>query len=489
MSYDLIVKSGTIHTATETFVGDIAVKGEKIVAIGENLSASGAQSIDAKGMQVIPGCIDVHVHFQLPFCGTVSSDDFYTGTRAAACGGVTTVIDFAGQGPHDNLMAGVEARIAEAEGKVVVDYSLHTMVTGFKKIKDPVKEFKRLLDFGVASHKMFMIYEREGWQASDDDIFGAMLAAQEIGATICMHAESEKVMNFLIGYYLARRDKVGAYGHVLSRPNFIEEEAIQRAIKWAEATGAHLYVVHMSTGGGAQLFKEAHAKGLNVHVETCPQYLVLNDDVFKDKKSGHWYATCPQIKKKEDNERLWKGLIDGEVAVVSTDTCTFTTKQKAMWNGDFTRIPFGMPGVETLLPSVYTFGYKEGKFSLNHLVSILSTNPAKIMGMYPKKGTIAVGSDADLAVIDPNDSRKIDYKELASNCDWSPFQGWKLFGFPKYTVSRGELLVKGGKFDEKIGKKGRGKFVKRKAYGWRDLTRPWYVPDHRPRIADKVLAR
>lgn len=489
MAYDLVVKNGTIYTATETFQGDIAIKDDKIVAIGQDLSSNGGKEVDAKGLQVIPGNIDVHVHFQLPFCGTVSSDDFYTGTKAAACGGVTTVIDFAGQGAHDNLMAGVEARMAEAESKVVVDYSLHSMVTGFKKIKDPVKEFKRMLDFGVPSHKMFMIYEKEGWQAGDDDIFGAMLAAQETGSTICMHAESERVMNFLIGYYLARKDKVGAYGHVLSRPNFIEEEAIQRAIKWAEASGAHLYVVHLSTGGGAQIFKEAQARGINVHVETCPQYLTLDDEVFKDKKSGHWYATCPQIKKKEDSERLWKGLIDGEIAIVSTDTCTFTTKQKAMWNGDFTRIPYGLPGVETLMPSVYTFGYKANKFSLNHLVSILSTNPAKIMGMYPKKGTIAVGSDADLAIIDPNQSRTIDYKELATNCDWSPFQGWKLFGFPKYTVSRGELLVNNGKFDEKIGRKGRGKFVKRKAYGWRELTKPWHVAEHSPRVSDKVLVK
>ena len=198
MSYDLIVKNGTIYTASETFTGDIAVKGGKIAALGMDIPADGARVIDAKGLQIIPGSIDVHVHCQLPFCGTVSSDDFYTGTKAAACGGVTTIMDFAGQGPHDNLMAGVEARIAEAEPKVVIDYSLHTMVTGFKKIKDPVKEFRRMLDFGVASHKMFMIYEREGWQAMDDDIFGAMLAAQETGATICMHAESEKVMNFLV---------------------------------------------------------------------------------------------------------------------------------------------------------------------------------------------------------------------------------------------------------------------------------------------------
>jgi len=484
--FDTIVKGGTIYTASDTYVADIGVKDGKISVIGKELSANGADIINAKGLQVLPGGIDVHVHFQLPFCGTVSSDDFYTGTRAAACGGVTSVLDFAGQGTHDNLRAGIDARMAEADGKVVIDYSLHTMVTGFKKLKDPNKEFKKLMEFGVSSHKMFMIYEREGWQAADDDIFGAMIAARDCGATLCMHAESERVMNYLIGLTLKRH--LGAYGHVVSRPNFVEEEAIQRAIKWAEATGAHLYVVHMSTAGGADLFKQAQARGLNVHVETCPQYLVLNDDVFKDKKTGHFYATCPQIKKKSDNERLWQGLADGEVSVVSTDTCTFTIKQKAMWNGDFTRIPFGMPGVETLMPSVYTFGVREGRFNLNHFVSLLCTNPAKMMGMYPQKGTIAVGSDADLSIIDPNDGRTIDYKKLASNCDWSPFQGWKLYGFPKYTLARGAVLVRGGKFDEKAGRRGRGRFIKCKPFGWHDLTKPWYIPDHRPLLPSEIFS-
>ncbi len=472
MAYDLIVKGGTIVTAQDVFEGDVAIKGETIAAVGKDLPAEGAQVVDARGRIVMPGGIDVHVHCQLPFCGTVSSDDFETGTRAAACGGVTTIIDFAMQGPNDNLMAGVEARMKEAEGKVCVDYSLHTGVTGFKKLKDPAREFKRLLDFGIPTHKMFMIYEREGWQSDDADLFQALMLTKDLGATVCVHAESEKVMNLLVGRYLQRKDKVGAYGHVLSRPNFIEAEAIQRALTWAEATGGHLYVVHMSTGEGAQLFKDFQARGVNAHVETCPQYLVLNDEVFKDKKTGHYYATCPQIKKKADNERLWKGLADGEIAIVSTDTCTFTTKQKAMWNGDFTRIPFGMPGVETLVPSLYTFGVQAGRFPLSHLVSLVSTNPAKLMGLYPRKGAIAPGSDADLSIVDPKATRTIDYKDLASNCDWSPFQGWKMAGFPETTISRGEVIVKRGKF---VGKPGRGRFVKRKPFGWKELSRPWRV--------------
>ena len=457
MRFDTVIKNGTVYTAIDTYESDIGIRGEKITAIGQNLEPDGAKVINAKGKMVIPGGIDVHVHLQLPFCGTVSSDDFYTGTKAAACGGVTTVIDFAGQDREKGLMAGIKARMKEAEPKVCVDYSLHGMVTGYT---DAIgKEYEKCVEFGVPTFKMFMIYRAEGWQSDDAQLFSSLIAAKQANAMILVHAESEAVMNLLIAKYLQEKSKWGAYGHVLSRPNFIEEEAIERMMKWTEVTEGRAYIVHMSTGEGADLIKLGHEKGININAETCPQYLVLNDEVFKDRKSGHLYATCPQIKKKKDNDRLWKGLIDGEVKIVSTDTCTFTTKQKAMWKGDFTRIPFGMPGVETLMPSVYTFGVKAGKFSMNHFVSLLSTNPAKMMGMFPKKGTIAVGTDADIAIIDPKRKKTIDYHKLATNCDWSPFQGDTMYGFPDITLSRGKVVVNDGKF---VGEKGYGKFVKRK---------------------------
>lgn len=463
MTYDLIVKNGTIVTATDTYVADIGIKGEKIVAIGQDLTAIGngkkgpaPKVIDARGHYVMPGGIDVHVHLQLPFCGTVSADDFETGTRAAARGGVTTVLDFAGQDKDKGLMAGIENRMKEAEGKVCVDYSLHGMITGYSdKIR---KEFKTLIQRGVTSVKMFTIYEKEGWNSDDAAFFSALSESAETGMTIDAHAESEKVMNYLIELYHKQTKQLGAYGHVLSRPNFVEEEAIQRLAKWAEVTRGRLYIVHMSTGEGADQIKAAQERGARVFAETCPQYLVLNDEVFKDKKNGHLFGTCPQIKKKKDNDRLWKGLIDGEVSVIGTDTCTFTKKQKAMWNGDFTKIPWGMPGVETLLPSIYTHGVLGKKFDLNHFVRVISTNPARMFGMFPRKGSIAIGSDADLTIFHPTKTKKIDYKELATNCDWSPFQGESLAGFPVWTVSRGEVIVDRGKF---VGKVGRGQFIKR----------------------------
>ncbi len=461
MKFDTIIKGGTVVTASDTFVADVGILGETIAAIGNGLSSDApCRKIEASGKYVMPGGIDVHVHLQLPFCGTISADDFVTGTRAAARGGVTTVIDFAIQDRDKGLMAGIEARMTEAEGKVCVDYSLHSIVVKWDEATR--REMDKVIEFGIPTFKMFMIYEKEGWQSDDAALWSGLAATAENGARICVHAESEKVMSLLINRYLREKEKYGAYAHVLSRPNFVEEEAVQRAIKWAEVTGGRLYVVHMSTGGAADLVRDARRKGTNVHAETCPQYLLLDDEVFKDPERGHLYATCPQIKKKGDSERLWQAITHGELALVATDTCTFDTKQKAMWEGDFTKIPFGLPGVETLLPAVYTAGVLEKRFGVNHFVSLVSTNPAKLMGLYPQKGTLVVGSDADVIVLDPERKKKIDWQELATNCDWSPYQGMKLAGFPETTLSRGNIVVADGAF---VGTEGHGRFVKRQPWG------------------------
>ncbi|OGH61915.1 MAG: dihydropyrimidinase, partial [Candidatus Lindowbacteria bacterium RIFCSPLOWO2_02_FULL_62_12] len=438
--FDTIIKGGTVHTGAESKVADVAIKGEKIAKIAKNLSPDGATIIDAAGKLVLPGMIDVHVHLQLPFCGTVSSDDFESGTRAAARGGVTTVIDYATQDKEKGMYAGFERRMAEARDKVAVDYGLHGIVIQWTD--QAAAEVKKMIDAGVPTYKMFMIYEKEGWQSDDAAMYAALEYTRDFGAKILVHAESERVLNVLIGRYVKEMDKVGAYGHALSRPNFVEAEAIQRAIMWTEQTGGTLYIVHMSTGEGADLVKAAKSRGVHVYAETCPQYLVLNDEVFKDREKGHWYATCPQIKKKKDNERLWKGLKNGEVSTIATDTCTFTTKQKAMWGGDFRRIPFGLPGVETMWPAIYTFGVRKKKFDVNHAVTLCSTNPAKLMGLHPRKGALAAGSDADVIVIDPKAHKKIDYKELATNCDWSPYQGMDMYGFPETTLCRGAVVVR-----------------------------------------------
>jgi dihydropyrimidinase len=457
---DLIVKDGTVVTAADTYKADVGVKDGKIITLGSGISPGpDTQVIDARGKYVFPGGIDVHVHFQLPFSGTVSADDFENGTKAAACGGVTTILDFAIQAKGHSIMEAVEARRAEADPKVCIDYGLHAAITDWNP--QTKAEIKKVIDYGIPTFKMFMIYKNEGWMADDGMLFSALEETSKLGGHIGVHAESVDVLDMLIERYAQEKEKWGAYGHTLSRPCYTEEEAIIRAIKWAEVTGGKLYIVHMSTGEGADAVNAARKKGVRVFAETCPQYLLLNDDVFKG-ENGHLYATCPQIKKPHDSERLWKGLANGDVQVVATDTCTFNTKQKAAWKGDFRKIPFGLPGVETMVPLMYTEGVGKHGFSVNHLVSLVSTNPAKLFGMYPEKGTIAIGSDADLTIFDPKKKVTIKAENLQTNCDWNPFEGWKLEGYPVITISRGKVVAENGKF---VGEVGRGKFLKRKPYG------------------------
>ena len=457
---DLIIKNGQIVTASDTFVADVGIQGEKIFTLSKDLTPGpDTDVIDATGKYVFPGGIDVHVHLQLPFSGTISKDDFENGTKAAACGGVTTVIDFAIQTKGHPIMEAVQARRAEADPMVCVDYGLHAAITDWND--NTQAEIKQVIDYGIPTFKCFMIYAKEGWMSDDGMLFNALEETAKHGGHIGVHAESVFVLNMLIERYAKEMDKWGAYAHTLARPYFTESEAVIRAIKWAEVTGGQLYIVHMSAGESADAVKAAKERGVRVYAETCPQYLLLDDEVFK-RKDGHLFATCPQIKKPHDSERLWQGLANGDVQVVATDTCTFDTEQKAAWNGDFRKIPFGLPGVETMVPLMFTEGVGKRGFSVNHFVALVSTNPAKLFGMYPEKGTIVIGSDADLVVFDPKKKVTLHAADLQTNCDWSPFEGWELTGYPTTTISRGKVVVSDGKF---VGEVGHGKFIKRKPYG------------------------
>jgi len=463
MKLDTVIQGGKVVTATEVVQADVGIRGEKIVAIGKGLTAGrkdGVTVIDARGRYVIPGGIDVHVHLELPFCGTVSSDDYDSGTRAAACGGVTTLIDFAIPYGEETLHQAVENWHRRAEGKACIDYTFHVAVTKWHK---HAREIPALFKKGYPTYKQFMIYEKEGWQADDGAMFGALEMLRDLGGLLLVHAESSRVLDMLIERYHKRSlmKKFGAYLHTMTRPNFVEAEAIERVIHWTKVTGGRSFIVHMSTADGADLIKRAQADGVDILAETCAQYLVLDDEVFR-KKDGHLYATCPQLKRPSDQKRLWRGLRDGEVCNVSTDTCTFTRKQKAMWKGDWTKIPMGMPGLETLLPVVYTFGVLKRRLSLTEFVNRCCTAPARIMGLYPRKGTIAVGSDADLVVIHPRKTRRVDWRKMQTNCDWSPFQGWNLAGFAEHTFCRGRQIVRNYRF---VGTNGWGRFLPRDHVG------------------------
>ncbi|MCB9837796.1 MAG: dihydropyrimidinase [Phycisphaeraceae bacterium] len=471
MAKHTIIRGGTIHTASESFVADILIEGERIKAVGAGLGApASATAINARGMDVIPGCLDVHVHLALPFGGSVSCDDFDSGTRGAACGGITTVIDFAIPSKTMTLDEADKVWHKKSKGEAYVDYTWHVALTD----KAHVGQMQGMIDRGLPTFKSFMIYESEGWNSDDALLYAALQNCRKMGGMLLVHAESPRVLDLLIErqHSPAKMRKHGAKLHAVTRPNFVEAEAIERFIKWCEVTGGQGYVVHMSTGEGADLIKAAKARGIPVHAETCAQYLVLDDSRFAE-KNGHLYACCPQIKKKADIERLWKALetggsgTDGEVCVVSTDTCSFTKAQKDLWwqgtkkdgYGDWTKIPMGMPGLETMVPIVYTLGVRAGRISMNKLVDCCATTPAQVMGLGESKGRIAPGYDADVAIIDPKRTISVDWKKLQSNCDWSPFQGMKLGGFAHTTLCRGQVVVKNHKV---VGKKGFGRFVKRK---------------------------
>jgi dihydropyrimidinase len=456
MSFTRVVQGGTVVTPGGVISADIGIRGEQIAAIGPGLDAAGADVVDATGHYVIPGVLDVHVHLELPFCGTVSADDYRSGTRAGARGGVTTLIDFAIPYDGDSLADAADNWMRRAEGKALIDYTFHICITRYDEHRDQIAG---MVERGFTTFKEFMIYESEGWQSDDRALFGTLELMREHGTMLLVHAESSRVLDELITRYhtpeLMRR--YGARLHAMSRPNFIEAEAIQRAVAWSEATGGRLYIVHMSTGEGADIIRAAQARGVPVIAETCAQYLVLDDSVF-GREDGHLFACCPQLKRPQDSERLWQGLRDGEVSVISTDTCTFTREQKAMWAGDFTKIPMGMPGLETLLPLSYTHGVLGGRLTIEELCMKLSTNPARIMGLYPRKGAIEVGADADLAIIHPSSTITVDPATMETNADWSPFEGWELAGFARTTISRGDVIVD----DYRVtGEAGRGRWLPR----------------------------
>src|ERR1700685_1461022 len=457
MGFDTIIINGSVVTATDTCVADVAIADGKIAALGKDFPRENAtQVVDASGKYVFPGGIDVHTHLDMPFGGTTSADDFETGTRAAAFGGTTTLIDFAIQYKNQTLRTAFDAWMQKASGKAVCDYAFHCIITDLGGAQ--LDEMNALVREGVTSFKLFMAYPGV-FMLDDASIFKALRATSKNGGLVCMHAENGGAIDVIVQQQLAEGKRAPKY-HALTRPTTAEAEAVGRAIALAEMAGAPLYIVHLSCEDALAKIREARDRGLPVYAETCPQYLYLSlENMDAPGFEAAKYVFTPPLREKWNQEKLWNGLKHDHLQVVSTDHCPFCFKeQKEMGRDDFTKIPNGGPGVEHRMSLISAGGVAAGRFSANRFVELVSTAPAKLFGLYPRKGTIAVGSDADLVIFDPLRKHTISAKTHHMRVDYSMFEGVQVTGMPDVVLSRGRVVVEGEKF---LGAAGQGHFLKR----------------------------
>ncbi len=460
MQFDTLIQGGTVVTASDTYASDVGIRDGRVAAIGRDLPReSASQVLDARGVYVLPGGIDVHTHLDMPFGGTTSADDFQTGTIAAAHGGTTTLIDFAIQYKGQTLREAFDTWMKKADGKAVSDYAFHCIMTDLPDAR--LEEMDALVHEGVSSFKLFMAYPGV-FMVEDALIFKAMGQAAKSGALICMHAENGGAIDVIVKRALAEGKTAPKY-HALTRPTTAEAEATSRAIALAEMAGAPVYIVHLSCNDALEKVREARDRGLPAYAETCPQYLFLSIDNFDAPGfEGAKYVFTPPLREKWHQDKLWAGLAQDDLQVVSTDHCPFCFKeQKELGKDDFTKIPNGGPGIEHRLSLVYTGGVHGGRFNINRFVQLVSTAPAKLFGLYPRKGTVAVGSDADLVLWDPNKEEVISAKSHHMRVDYSMFEGIRIKGMPRQVLVGGRVVIDNGKF---VGKPGAGQFLKRNTY-------------------------
>jgi dihydropyrimidinase len=458
----VLFKGGTIVNATGRYVADVFADGDKIKAIGTNLDNPADEVVDAKGLYLLPGAIDPHTHISMPFMGTYAQDDYQSGTIAAACGGVTCVVDFDLQQKGESLLQAIERKKALAEGKAVVDYSLHPAVMDPRP--EVVAEVKKACqEYGTPSFKIFMVYD---FRVDDATMIKLLEETKKYGGLVQVHAENVYIIQHM-NEVLAKEGKLEPYYHAVSRPNIAEEEAIGRAAKMVELTGSRIYIVHLSSKEGLWKVKEARDRGIDVYAETCPQYLVLDETRYKEPDwNGAKYVMSPPLRTKESNEALWLGLKGDDLQVVATDHCPFDFKGKKDMFGkdDYKKIPNGAPGIETLLMVVHSEGVVKGRISLERMVDVLSTGTARMFGL-KDKGAIAVGKDADIVVFNPQQKFTITQSKLHMNVDYTPYEGMEITGMPSSVYSRGKKVAQwNGKQMEFVGEVGRGRFIKREPF-------------------------
>jgi dihydropyrimidinase len=453
-----LITSGTVVTADGSQQADVLVDGETIAAIGADLAASVEgvdETIDAAGKYVIPGAIDVHTHMELPFGGTFAKDTFETGTRAAAFGGTTTIVDFAVQARGQSLREGLDAWHAKAEGNAVADYGFHMIMSDVND--GTLKEMDQLVAEGVPDFKLFTAYP--GVFLSDDGaIFRAMQQTAKNGGLIMMHAENGMAIDVVAGD-LASEGKTDPYYHGVARYPVFEGEATHRVIRLAEAAGVPVYIVHLSARDALNEVRAARDRGSMAFAETCPQYLFLTLDDMGNGFEGAKYVCSPPLRPADHAEELWRGLVRDDLQLVATDHCPFDFEgQKELGRGDFRKVPNGLPGVEDRVDLLHDGGVVAGRITRERWVEIISTAPAKLFGMFPRKGAIAVGSDADIVVYDPSRRRTISAKTHHMDVDYSCYEGREVQGGSDIVLSRGTVIVRNGEF---TGRKGHGKFLKR----------------------------
>src|SRR5215210_4515647 len=450
-----LIRNGRVVTAVDDYRADILIEGETVSTIGAKLDVEADVVIDAAGKLVIPGGIDPHTHMELPFGGTEASDDFRTGTIAAAHGGTTTIIDFAVQYKGESLLQGVDNWHRKAEGKCAIDYGFHLITTELEDSQ--TEELHAVMDEGVTSFKLFMAYPGV-FLADDATIFRAMSAAGERGGLICMHAENGIVINEIIKRALQEGRTAPKY-HALTRPTVAEAEGVHRAIRLAEMAEAPVYIVHLSCADALTQVREARDRGIPAFAETCPQYLFLSIEDYGEGFEGAKYVMTPPLREKWNQAELWKGLRMDDLQVVSTDHCPFCMKeQKELGRDDFSKIPNGAPGVEHRVPLIFNGACIEQGFSLNRFVELTSTAAAKMFGLFPKKGTIAVGSDADIVIFDAEREQTISAATHHMNVDYSAYEGRTIRGVVETVLSLGRVLIEK---EEYKGKAGDGRFIKR----------------------------
>ncbi len=456
-----LIANGHIVTANDEYDGDILVDGETISATGAPGSfASQAvdETLDASGKYVFPGAIDVHTHMELPLPATVGCDDFETGTRAAACGGTTTIIDFANQQRGHSLEAALQSWHNKADGRTAIDYGFHITITDLAAA--PIEAMDEMVGAGITTFKLLMAYPGT-FMVDDETIYRVLCRSAALGGLVMVHAENGIVIDFLVREAVAAGHSAPMY-HALSRPAILEGEATRRAITLAALADAPLYVVHVSCAHSLNAIAEARNKGLPVWGETCPQYLYLNDACYTARGfESARYVCTPPMRKDTDNEALWIGLQRRVLQVVSTDHAAFNfAGQKELGRDDFTKIPNGLPGVEHRVMLMYQ-GVQSGKIDVRHFVDLIATMPARLFGLFPRKGTIAPGSDADLMIFDPSRTMTISAADQNQHVDYTPYEGMTVHGVPETVLLRGNVIVRNGQY---VGHKGDGQFLKRKTF-------------------------